>query len=56
MLYDHTNMWANIQSSAQPWEMRWDLEDQKAWLPFFGLYMPHRELATLQVRGVGCGV
>lgn len=48
-VYDHTNMWANIQSSSQPWEMKWNLNDQSAWLPFFGLFMPLRELATLQV-------
>ncbi len=49
MVYDHTNIWANVQPSAQPWEMRWNMADEKAWQPFFGTFMPQRELATLQV-------
>jgi hypothetical protein len=49
MIYDHTNMWANIQTSAQPWAMEWNIDNDEKFQPFFGLFIPHRELATLQV-------
>ncbi len=52
MIYDHTNVWANIQTSAHPWEMEWNLGHDKQWQPFFGLYLPQRELATLQIPPV----
>ncbi|GAX76484.1 hypothetical protein CEUSTIGMA_g3929.t1 [Chlamydomonas eustigma] len=48
-IYDHTNMWANKQWSHQPWEMEWQLGSTKIFEPFFGRYLPQRELATLQV-------
>lgn len=50
MIYDHTNMWANLQLTSQPWEMDWRLTQGDNWRPLFGTYLPHRELATLQVR------
>lgn len=29
------NVWANVQSKHQPWELDWDLNSKKAWLPLF---------------------
>lgn len=49
MIYDHTNMWANVQHTAQPWDMAWKLTEYNQWRAFFGLYLRPRELATVQV-------
>eukprot|EP00803_Ostreobium_quekettii_P007255 evm.model.scf_2352.1 EVM.evm.TU.scf_2352.1 scf_2352:18035-21805(-) len=48
VVFDDTNIWANIQRTAEPWTMSWDLCDPKMWRPFFGAHFPHRHLATLQ--------
>ncbi|CAL8075271.1 unnamed protein product [Calicophoron daubneyi] len=29
------NIWANVQTKHQPWEIEWDLSSTKAWLPLF---------------------
>lgn len=50
MLYDGTNMWANVQSTGQPWEMRWELGRRGDWRPFFGDVLRPKEIGTLQVR------
>ncbi|GLC45379.1 hypothetical protein PLESTM_001726300, partial [Pleodorina starrii] len=47
-LYDGTNIWANIQPTGRPWEMRWNLGAAKDWQPFFGSALPPREIASLQ--------
>lgn len=49
MVYDGINMWANVQASGQPWDMRWNLGARREWRPFFGDVLPLREVATLQV-------
>lgn len=36
MLYDHSNIWANTQFEAQPWNMVWNLRNPALWKPFFG--------------------
>jgi coiled-coil and C2 domain-containing protein 2A len=36
MIYDHSNIWANIQQEAQPWNMAWNLLIPIHWKPFFG--------------------
>ncbi|KAK9808578.1 hypothetical protein WJX72_000007 [[Myrmecia] bisecta] len=48
MVFDGSNMWANIQMHAEPWQISWDLEDRNAWRPFFSPAFPPRELGTLQ--------
>lgn len=48
MIYDHTNMWANVQTTAHPWHMHWQLGDLRHWRPFFGPMLPPRPLATVQ--------
>lgn len=35
-VFDDTNVWANVQPSARPFEMTWLLSDAKCWRPFFG--------------------
>lgn len=48
MVYDHANMWANIQVSAHPWEIHWQLNDHRFWRPFFGYQLQRRDIATVQ--------
>ncbi|KAK3278279.1 hypothetical protein CYMTET_13774 [Cymbomonas tetramitiformis] len=50
MLFNEKNVWANIQLKDQPWEMSWDLENTKAWRPFFGPQFPARPMTTVQVQ------
>ncbi|GBF93799.1 hypothetical protein Rsub_06131 [Raphidocelis subcapitata] len=48
-VYDSANVWANVQPSGHPWDMRWNLADGAAWRPLFGAVLPPRELASMQV-------
>lgn len=36
-MYNHSNVWANIQVSGAPWEVHWDLTDNRNWKPLFGV-------------------
>ncbi len=36
-VYDHHNIWANVQLSGAPWDIDWHLMDARFWRPFFGL-------------------
>jgi hypothetical protein len=49
-VYDGGNVWANVQPSGRPWEMRWNLSAAKDSVPFFGPALPQREMASIQVR------
>jgi hypothetical protein len=49
-VYSATNIWVNIQEGGRPWDISWQLADPAAWRPFFGELLPHKELASLQVR------
>ena len=51
VVYDQSNVWANIQPSGHPWDISWDLRQAAGWRPFFGPVIPPRDLATLQVGG-----
>ncbi|KAG2484062.1 hypothetical protein HYH03_017082 [Edaphochlamys debaryana] len=47
-VYENTNIWANVQATGRPWEMKWNLEAAKEWQPFFGAQLPPREIASIQ--------
>ncbi|GBG82044.1 hypothetical protein CBR_g34323, partial [Chara braunii] len=50
VLFNDRNIWANIQARGEPWEISFDLSDQRCWKPFFqdkGSRRP--ELGTVQV-------
>lgn len=49
MVVSSVNMWANLQKTAVPAALDWQLEERAAWLPFFGAdALPPRHLGTLQ--------
>jgi hypothetical protein len=48
MVFDGSNMWANVQREAAPWKLAWDLRDAASWRPFFGDACKHRRLGALQ--------
>lgn len=50
MVYDHTNMWANIQVSSHPWEIVWALNDTRFWRPFFGTQVGFTSSCTLHTQ------
>ncbi|KAF5837475.1 hypothetical protein DUNSADRAFT_4277 [Dunaliella salina] len=52
MMYDNSNMWANVQQEAQPWSMSWNLRSPLHWRPFFGTQLPPRELGTVQTAPI----
>uniref|UniRef100_A0A7S3R2T6 C2 domain-containing protein n=1 Tax=Dunaliella tertiolecta TaxID=3047 RepID=A0A7S3R2T6_DUNTE len=52
MIYDNSNMWANVQQEAQPWNMTWNLLSPLHWRPFFGTQLPPRELGTVQTTPI----
>ncbi len=35
-VYNHSNVWANVQVAAGPWEVSWQLNDARCWKPLFG--------------------
>ncbi len=35
-VFDASNVWANVQESARPAELVWDLADEKKWRPLIG--------------------
>ena len=35
MVFNDRNMWANIQEKGEPWNMSFDLDDQRHWKPLF---------------------
>jgi len=47
-VFDHTNIWANVQSEGLPSDMKWDLASTRCWRPFFGAALQYRALRTLQ--------
>jgi coiled-coil and C2 domain-containing protein 2A len=51
VVFNHTNIWANVGLGAKPHDMRWDLTDYTAWRPFFSQStLPPRALPTRQRR------
>jgi len=46
-VYSSDNVWANAQSSGQPWDLSWDLNGG-GWRPLFGPALPPRHLASVQ--------
>ncbi|GMH34202.1 hypothetical protein BSKO_02036 [Bryopsis sp. KO-2023] len=48
VVFNGENLWANIQSSTEPWTINWDFSSSSNWLPFFGPNLSSRSLATLQ--------
>ncbi|KAJ9514810.1 hypothetical protein QJQ45_028482, partial [Haematococcus lacustris] len=47
-VYDHSNIWANVQADAHPWAMSWRLADPRMFTPFFGPRIPPRVMGTIQ--------
>ena len=54
MVYDQSNIWANMQVDAQPWSMKWSLSNKRLWKPFFGVQVrgavvPHLLVLSLHL-------
>ena len=35
MVFNNTNMWANVQDKSEPWNINFDLHDSRSWMPLF---------------------
>ena len=35
MIFNGRNAWANVQEKAEPWNLSFDLDDQRHWRPLF---------------------
>lgn len=48
MVYSSSNIWANIQPTAAPWDISWSLTNTTQWKSLFNTTEEGKELATLQ--------
>lgn len=51
-IFNDENMWANIQQSAHPGSINWDLNLQKCWVPLITRTSPKIDLASIQVGAI----
>jgi len=47
-IFDNANIWANIQNTGNPSQLKWDLTSASLWKPFFGPQCAFRSIRTLQ--------
>ena len=53
-VFNGSNVWANLQTTDRPSEMNWDLNDPRAWKPFFGKggYPAPKTLQSVQTEAL----
>lgn len=49
MLFNEQNLWANVQTKFEPWQISWNISDDKCWRPFFSAAFPQRQVASVQM-------
>jgi hypothetical protein len=53
MVFNQSNLWANVQSVSSPSDVSWDLSDPAAWHPFFADTLDPTPEFAAYVRGGG---
>jgi hypothetical protein len=48
IVFDEQNIWANIQSDAEPYRIDWNLHDTGKWFPFFSPEFPKPSVESPQ--------
>jgi coiled-coil and C2 domain-containing protein 2A len=48
VVFNHENVWANLQDGAEPYRIDWNLHDKSKWFPFFTPEFPMTALESPQ--------
>ncbi|EAY04699.1 hypothetical protein TVAG_474970 [Trichomonas vaginalis G3] len=53
VVFNESNIWCNVQKAVTPWQVDWNLENKKNWIPFFDnkfQFTPLHEDANEQIN------
>ncbi|GBG28149.1 Coiled-coil and C2 domain-containing protein 2A [Hondaea fermentalgiana] len=50
LVINERNIWANVQEHGAPWQIKWNFENAKDWVPFWTSRVPRIEMASVQTE------